>query len=132
MSAGRSRGVTIYGTYAVIAGTLGVALNATAPWFLRRLGQAGAIRPELLASEFSLSALLLASGFGAVALRPWGRWLAIGVALAQIGMKWPDMSTLHTLALPVQIGFWTAMVLRAAIAWFFTRPTVAAQFRRPT
>lgn len=126
-----SRGVRIYGTYAVIVGTLGVVLNSTMPWLLRRTGHPHAIRPWAVAAGVGFGLLLLAAGLGAVRLKPWGRRVALLAAVCHLLMLAGDFSAAMTWNGPSKAGYLTTGVVELAILWFFTRPAVAAQFRRP-
>ena len=130
ISGPRSRGVTVYATYAVILGTLGVVLNATTPWLARRMGQAAAIQPLGVAIGVGLGVLLLAAGVGAVRLKPWGRWLALLTAVGHLLVLARDYPVMMAAAVPVRIGYLTSGAIELVVLWFFTRPAVVAQFRR--
>ncbi len=127
----RSRGVTVYATYAVIIGIMGVVLNSTTPWLLRRTGHADAIRPAAVATGVGLGLLLLAAGVGAVRLKPWGRWAALLTAALHLLVLAGEWSVAMTWNGPARIGYLTAGAAEVVVLWFFTRPVVAAQFRRP-
>lgn len=128
----RSRGVTVYATYAVILGTLGVVLNATTPWLARRMGHPEAIRPIGVAVGVGLGLLLLAAGVGVVRLKSWGRWLALLTAVGHLLVLAGDAPVMMAAAVPVRVGYLTSGAIELVILWFFTRPAVVAQFRRPT
>lgn len=123
--------MTIYATYAVIVGTLGVALNSTTPWLLRRAGHAEAIHPWAVATGMGLGLLLWGAAVGTVRLKPWGRWVALLTAafhLLVLASEWPVAMAWNG---PARIGYLTTGAVEAAILWFFTRPSVASQFHGP-
>lgn len=127
-----SRGVKVYGTYALIVGTLGVSMSVGLPYLAPRLHPPVHISPAMVAINAGLGALLAASGIGAFLLKSWGRVLAM--RLAVVYMMWQAVGVLAPVADPIQrasqvITVVVSLALNAGILWFFTRPAVIAQFQ---
>lgn len=130
----RSRGVTIYGTYAVIVGGVNAVANFGLIFVAPQLGQGGAPpNPQGFLTGAVLGALLCASGIGAFLLKPWGRTL--GIALAAINLALLLVGLLRPPALdPAKHAAYAVttillLAVHGGIVWFFTRPAVNAQFR---
>lgn len=127
----RTRGVTIYGTYAVIVGGLNAAMNGGA-LVLRET--AGAFVPggwTLVA--FGVGVALCVAGIGAFLLKPWGRTVAIAVAVANLALLVVDLRLLPHVVPSLRgaflVGRGVQAVINVGILWFFTRPPVSAQFQ---
>jgi len=130
-----SRGIKIYGTYAVIVGTLNGVGNLTLAVLAAKGGTFAAVgvgRPLLGAL---VGGLLATSGIGVARLRPWGRTLAVATAIGIMGLA--AFNALHLPAGPSapRVEFIASYVLfplalNAGVLWFLTRPPVVAQFSR--
>ena len=130
-----SRGIKIYGTYALVFGILNVTTNLGLAVILSRHGAASSVTLARMLGVF-MGVLLAISGVGIFLLKPWGRVTAMFVAACRL----VDLlvSSYH---LPQGIssqnhiafvgGNVILLMLNASFLWFFTRPTVVAQFRKP-
>ena len=131
----RSRGVTIYGTYALVVGSLNGAGNLALAVMVAKMGEASAISPLRPLLGALIGALMVAAGIGAFLLRPWGRTLAMAAAVAILAMTAINLGQIPAGEPARRIGFIAGYVvfpaaLNGGILWFFTRPAVIAQFRR--
>ena len=134
----RSRGVTIYATYALILGSLNLAGNLVLAVVLAKMsGQAAS---QSMASPFKpllgavVSGLLISAGIGCFLLRRWGRTLAIAAACGTLALAFVNVWHIPTGDLPSRVGFVVGyaifpVLLNGGILWFFARPGVVAQFR---
>lgn len=129
----RSRGVTVYGTYAVVIGFVNLVGNLWLAVTLAKLGSSAPIGPGRAWMAAVANGLLCAAGVGAFLLKPWGRTLAMLVAVVTLALVPLLLSRPPAGDPSFQIAFYLGAVaapisLNAGILWFFTRPTVAAQF----
>ena len=128
-----SRGIKMYGTYALVIGSLNLAGNLALAVFLSQR----AASPLKSIIGAGLSVLLIGAGIGVFMLKSWGRVLGLVMAVCALFMT---MASLHAMPkaapVPQHVGFvvgyiLSPLVLNVGLLWFFTRPTVVAQFRKP-
>lgn len=130
----RSRGVTIYGTYALVVGFINLVGNIWLAVMLTKMGASAPIGPARAWVAAVANALLCAAGIGAFLLKPWARRLAIAVAALTIVLIPLVISHKPEGDAAFKIAFFLGSIvapfaLNAGLIWFFTRPAVAAQFQ---
>ncbi len=140
----RSKGVTIYGVYALVFGSINGVSNLVL-----------AIKPELVTAMYNVSAedlpdfwllrmlgaaligfLLFGAGLGCFGLKRWGRTLAVVVSSTVVMLSLINLFFVGAVPPETQGSFMLGSVLapvllNGGLLWFFTRPTVVAQFRPP-
>lgn len=130
-----SRGIKIYGTYAVMVGTLNGVGNLVLAVLAAKGGTfatVGVGRPLLGAL---VGGLLATSGVGVVRLQPWGRTLAVGTAIGIMALALFNAFHLPLGPSAQRVEFIASYVLfplllNSGVLWFLTRPPVVAQFPR--
>lgn len=130
----RSRGVTIYGTYAVIVGAVNTAGNLGLLVLAPKLAPGTPVHAGGFLLGTVLGGLLLASGIGAFRLAPWGRLVALATAIVNAIFLLIGMARVPNAAQAQQIGYVVSsgllFLLNGGLIWFFTRPAVKAQFQK--
>lgn len=130
----RSRGVTIYGTYALVVGTLLCAGNVGLVVLAARVSggvRDGAWRPWVGAV---IGGLMVAAGVGVFRLSRWGRGLAMLTSVSIVALAGVNLARMPWHELIRHLGFVARYVafpaiLNGGIVWFFTRPGIVAQFQ---
>lgn len=132
-----SRGIKIYGTYALVFGCINLAGNLALAVFLVGRGTAAPVSPLKPMVGALINVVFVAAGIGVFLLKPWGRLAAMGVAVCALALALLNVRHIPTsMAMAQQIGFVSGylvfpLILNLGLLWFFTRPTVIAQFQKP-